>query len=239
MEQPEIRWNWKSANYLPDWHEPIVELLARYVPTGSKVLEIGSGGSHTIGALAGRFGCSSFGIEPDRDGIAKTLELANAENAEVKMVCGDGFDLPFGDGEFDVVYSLGLIEHFTHEKSALLLKEHVRVCRRNGIVIIATPNSWNLPHTLRKWVLGSRYEFYPERGYTKRSLERLMKSEGLELICSDGLNPMWGVKMMSGGWRFDAVMRRLGIADRLERSDRSNFRSLVGYMIYSIARRQF
>ena len=117
LTAPEIDWNWENTSYLAEWHEPIVELLSRYVPGNSKILEVGAGGSHTLGALASRLHCAAFGIEPDIAGARKTIELASRESSTVLMVRGDGFLLPFADENFDVVYSLGLIEHFSPKQS--------------------------------------------------------------------------------------------------------------------------
>jgi SAM-dependent methyltransferase len=234
---PSIEWNWESAGYLAEWHEPIFDLMARYVPSESTVLEVGAGGSHTIGAIARRLDCRCFGIEPDDAGICKSIDLARQEGVNVEMICGDGFQLPFEDNLFDVVYSLGLIEHFEPEQSAALVKEHVRVCTPRGLVIVGVPNSFNLPHTLRKWILGSRYEFYPERSYSPGQLSRLMSASGLAMIDRDGVSPMWGLRMAPSLWRVVDLLDRLGISHRLSRLRSPAVRSSLGYMTYAIGRK--
>lgn len=234
---PAIEWNWDSANYFADWHEPIYELMARYVPAGSTVLEVGAGGSHTLAAIAGRLKCNSFGVEPDENGIAKTQELAGVESGTVKMIRGDGFRLPFADGVFDVVYSLGLVEHFDRNESSDLVAEHVRVCKKNGTVIVAVPNWLNFPHTLRKWMLGKRYEYHPERSYSPRELRKLMSANGLAIQETDGVSPMWGLAMFSGAWRLIAVFDRLGISKRVRNIEKPGTRAALGYMTYAIAKK--
>jgi SAM-dependent methyltransferase len=234
---PSIEWKWAEADYVPEWHEPVYGLLAKYVPSNSKILEVGAGGSHTLGALAGRLNCKAYGIEPDRDGIMKTRQLAAAERGEVEMVCGDGFCLPFADGEFDVVYSLGLIEHFHSEQSGDMVAEHQRVCKPEGLVIVAVPNYLNLPHTLRKLILGKNYEYYPERSYTPRKLRKLLTSRGLRVIAMDGLLPLWGLAMISGSWRFIAVLDRLGISKKLNHLKNADWRANLGFMTYAVAQK--
>jgi SAM-dependent methyltransferase len=237
LNVPAIEWNWDSANYFAEWHEPIYELMARYVPEGSTVLEVGAGGSHTLGAIAGRLKCRSYGVEPDEQGIAKTIELADLESGNVKMIRGDGFRLPFDDDSFDVVYSLGLIEHFEKSESSALISEHVRVCKKDGTVIVAVPNLLNFPHTLRKWILGSRYEYYPERSYSPGELKSLILGQGLAIQETDGVSPMWGLAMFSGAWRLIAVLDRLGISKRLREIEKPGTRAALGYMTYAIAKK--
>jgi len=51
----------------------------------------------------------------------------------------DGLALPFGDGVFDVVYSLSSIEHFGgHDKAADSVREMARVLKVGGVACVAT-----------------------------------------------------------------------------------------------------
>jgi SAM-dependent methyltransferase len=235
---PTIEWRWDDADYLPEWHEPIFNLLKRYIPSNSKILEVGAGGSHTLGALAGRLNCRAYGVEPDKDGILKTRELAAVESGQVEMICGDGFRLPFADGEFDVVYSLGLIEHFHLKQSQLLIAEHRRVCKTNGIVIVSVPNWLNIPHTLRKLMLGEKYQYYPENSFTPKGLRNILSSTGLKIVATDGLLPLWGLAMSSSSWRLIAVLNRFGISKKLNNLDNASWRASLGYMTYAIAQKE-
>lgn len=234
---PAIEWDWDSAAYSPAWHEPIFDLMKRYIPRASAVLEVGAGGSHTLGAIAGRLDCQAVGIEPDTGGIRKALELADSESAQVTMLRGDGFQLPLAADSFDVVYSLGLIEHFDRNDSSALIREHVRVCKQGGRVIIAVPNFWNLPHTLRKWYLGKNYEYYPEESYRPSTLKEMMNQEGLTIEQADGLAPLWGLSMASWAWRPMLVLERSGIKNLLENIGNPSTRAMIGYMTYVIGRK--
>jgi SAM-dependent methyltransferase len=238
LTSPDISWNWETANYFADWHEPIVELLSRYIPRNTRILEIGAGGSHTLGALANRLNCVAFGLEPDVAGIAKAVELANGENAPVLMVRGDGFSLPFAENSFDVVYSLGLVEHFSFAQSEELIAEHFRVCKAGGRVVVAVPNLLNLPHTLRKAYLGERYEYAPEHSFTPRQLIGMLEGVGLREISTDGLHPLWGLGMSRWGWNVVRLLRRTGIARVLEKIKSPSIRAGLGFMTYAIGKKK-
>lgn len=231
---PPISWEWDKTDYAPDWHEPLFEVMARYVPGGSRILEVGAGGSATFGMLTARLDCRACGCEPDVAGIITARRLAEAEGATPHFTRGDGFSLPFANETFDVVYSLGLIEHFSSAESSALISKHRRVCRPGGRVIISVPNLLNLPHTLTKAVQGKRGRYYPERSFSPRRLRALMEGAGLRLIARDGLLPLWGVSMIQGGWRVIAMLNRLGIGARLGNPRRPRLRAIMGYMTFAV-----
>lgn len=235
--QPPIEWDWNDAQYQSNWHEPLFQLMTRYVPRHSWVLEVGAGGSHTLAALAKRLECQAYGVEPDWAGIFTTGRLANQEGATIKMISGDGFALPFADDSFDFVYSLGLIEHFPKAESAKLVNEHVRVCKSGGRVLISVPNRFNLPHTLRKWIQGKKYKYYPERSYSSWELRRAMSSSGLQIVATDGILPLWGVAMMPGGWRVTAAVERLGLSKFICNPKSPAAGALLGYMTFAVGKK--
>ena len=56
----------------------------------------------------------------------------------VKAVVFDGCALPFRDKSFDVIYSMGTIEHFDETEQAV--SEMARVLKPGGCAIIGVPN---------------------------------------------------------------------------------------------------
>ena len=68
---------------------------------------------------------------------------------DVRTVFGDGCDLPFADGTFDIVYSNAVIEHVgDRARQRQLLAEAFRVASR--AVFVTTPSKWFPvdPHTM-------------------------------------------------------------------------------------------
>ena len=81
----------------------------------------------------------------------------------------DGRSLPFEDGTFDVVYSLGSIEHFGgHHAAAQSMREQARVLKRGGVVCVAT-----------EWILrgGPHFEYFTP----DEIQEYIIGASGLEL----------------------------------------------------------
>ena len=185
--------------------------------------------------MAGRRGCEAFGVEPDKDGLVAAIAFAKLESAKVTIIEGTGFLLPFGDDEFDAVYSQGLIEHFAESDSSKLLAEHRRVCRDGGKVIVSVPNFYNFPHTLRKKWLGRDYGFWPERSFSPKELRELMADAGLDVIAVDGILPLWVINDHKYCWRVVAALKRLGLQKRIDNLKSPAWRSRAGYMTYAIA----
>jgi ubiquinone/menaquinone biosynthesis C-methylase UbiE len=63
------------------------------------------------------------------------------------FVLCDAHFLPFNSKIFDKVYLFEVIEHL--ENSAKALKESYRVCKKNGYILIGTPNCMNILKILR------------------------------------------------------------------------------------------
>ena len=59
--------------------------------------------------------------------------------------------LPYLDNQFDLVFSMDVIEHVTNDVK--FFKEHIRVCKPGGKIIIGTPN-YNRPTNLISYIFG-------------------------------------------------------------------------------------
>ncbi len=77
------------------------------------------------------------GLDYSPEGIAATRARLDAAGVEAALHEGDlrAFDRP---GAFDLVLSLGLLEHF--EDPAAIVRAHARLCRPGGHVALSVPN---------------------------------------------------------------------------------------------------
>ncbi len=92
---------------------------------GKKVCEIGVGSGLTLAHIKNLGASSCVGVDNSNEAI----ELAKQENKTCEFVFGDAFKLPFADKEFDIVYSLGLIEHFNRDQQRQILAEQKRIAK--------------------------------------------------------------------------------------------------------------
>lgn len=111
-----------------------VELVTRYAPLGSKILDLGCGNGISARLLN----------QADYDVVGTDIsplfleEARNWENPKLRYRVCDVLELPYEDNSFDVICSNELIEHLPDVETAL--NEMGRVVRKGGIVVLSGPN---------------------------------------------------------------------------------------------------
>jgi ubiquinone/menaquinone biosynthesis C-methylase UbiE len=133
------------AGRLSPWAKEIVLATA----PGERVLEVGSGTGELSLALA-RSGrqVTLVDISPERLEFAR--RCAAALGVSIQAFCGDATrPFPwFGPGEFDCVFSSGLLEHFDREDRIAILRECARVSRDRVLMLV--PNAACLAYRIGK-----------------------------------------------------------------------------------------
>jgi SAM-dependent methyltransferase len=106
----------------------------------------------------------------------------------LRAAVADVRHLPFATDSFDVIYSMGTVEHFAGTEQALT--EVHRVLRRGGRAIVGVPNRWD-PFLRPLMVTALRrvglYAYGFEKSYSRRRLRRLMERAGFETIEETGI----------------------------------------------------
>lgn len=118
---------------------------------GKDVLEIGLGYG-TLGHLLASRGCRYAGLDIADNPVAITryrLSLLGQDGTD-RVRRGSALDIPFGDGSFDYVYSIGCLHHAGNLLRAV--SEVHRVLRPGGRAIVMLYNR----HSFRQLVQGTR-----------------------------------------------------------------------------------
>ena len=125
---------------------------------GKKVLEIGCGRGSTLLEFAKR-GANVKGIDYAQSAIAlcnnlkeKASTNGNGNHLSAEFLQADAQDLPFGNEEFDIVYSVGLLEHF--QDPTQILAEQWRVLKTGGFVIVQVPQRYSIYTIAKKLLMG-------------------------------------------------------------------------------------
>jgi 2-polyprenyl-3-methyl-5-hydroxy-6-metoxy-1,4-benzoquinol methylase len=114
-------------------------LMARFVRPGMRVLEIGFAPGKYLSWVGKRLGARVAGLDYSPSGIATAKKLFDAVGVEADLRCEDLFETTFEPGSFDLVYSLGVIEHFDDPRD--IVSRHVSLVRPNGgMALVAIPN---------------------------------------------------------------------------------------------------
>ena len=116
-----------------------MESIARLVPHGSRVLDLGCGDGALLAHLQAQRGCSGYGIE-----IADANVLACVKRGvDVMQINLDQGLALFDDASFDVVLQIDTLQHLRNAE--VMLHETARVGR---IGIVAFPNFAHWPNRL-------------------------------------------------------------------------------------------
>ncbi len=164
-----------------------LELIARLVPPGSRVLDLGCGTGEMLAHLRDVRGCSGYGIEIDDANVHACVQ--RGVNV-VQLNLEEGLAL-FEDQSFDVVLQLETLQHLRNTER--MLRETARVGR---IGIVSFPNFAHWPNRLSV-ALGRMpvtktlpYEWYDTpniRVGTYADFEVLARKNGLKVTESFGL----------------------------------------------------
>ena len=116
-----------------------MQSIARLVPVGSRVLDLGCGDGAMLAHLQQTRGCSGYGIEiADANVLACVRRGVNV----IQLNLDEGLSL-FDGASFDVVLQIDTLQHLRNAE--VMLRETVRVGR---IGIVAFPNFAHWPNRL-------------------------------------------------------------------------------------------
>ena len=116
-----------------------MQAIARLVPEGSRVLDLGCGDGALLDLLQRERGCSGYGIElADANVLACVRRGVNV----IQLNLDEGLAM-FGDNSFDVVLQIDTLQHLRNAE--VMLRETARVGRTG---IVAFPNFAHWPNRL-------------------------------------------------------------------------------------------
>ena len=165
----------------------MMESIARLVPKGSRVLDLGCGDGAMLAHLQATRGCSGYGIEIDD---AKLLKCVQRGVNVIQLNLDEGLAL-FDDASFDVVLQIDTLQHLRNAET--MLRETARVGRMG---VLAFPNFAHWPN--RMSILRGRmpvtkrlpYQWYDTpniRVGTFKDFEVLAEKNDLNILDSFGL----------------------------------------------------
>ena len=173
-----------------------MQALARLVPEGSRVLDLGCGDGSLLDYLQRERACSGYGIEiADANVLACVRRSVNV----IQLNLDEGLAM-FGDASFDVVLQIDTLQHLRNAE--VMLRETARVGRTG---IVAFPNFAHWPNRLS--VLRGRmpvtrrlpYQWYDTpniRVGTYKDFEALAQKNQLRILDSFGLQKGEAVRFL-------------------------------------------
>ena len=111
----------------------IYPTFEKYIARNMRILESGCG----LGRWVFHYHRRGYDIT-GLDWSQQTVDLIKSFDHDVRVVCGDARKTDFKNGEFDLVLSLGTVEH-SIEGPAMALADTNRILKKNGILIVTVP----------------------------------------------------------------------------------------------------
>ena len=165
----------------------VLQSIARLVPEGSRVLDLGCGDGALLDLLTRQKGCTGYGIEIDDDNV---LACVQRGINVLQLNLHQGLKA-FQDQSFDVVLQIDTLQHLRNAET--MLRETARVGRTG---VVAFPNFAHWPNRLS--ILRGRmpvtrrlpYQWYDTpniRVGTYKDFEVLATKNSLRILESFGL----------------------------------------------------
>jgi methionine biosynthesis protein MetW len=173
-----------------------LQTIARLVPEGSRVLDLGCGDGALLELLQRERGCSGYGVEiADANVLACVKRGVNV----IQLNLDEGLPM-FGDNSFDVVLQVDTLQHLRNAETML-----VETARVGRIGIVAFPNFAHWPNRLA--ILRGRmpvtkrlpYQWYDTpniRVGTYKDFEVLATKNKLAILDAFGLQEGREVRML-------------------------------------------
>jgi SAM-dependent methyltransferase len=146
---------------------------------GDRVVEVGCGGSHWLSYFDEMWKAEVWGIDYAEIGHAQAVAVFAEEEKRRRIIFGDFFEengLP--QGAFDLVYSLGFVEHFSDVPS--VLRRFLALCRPGGHVVTAIPNFSGWYGPLQKIIGREIYDAHKVMDIAE--LDRHHEAAGFEVV---------------------------------------------------------
>jgi SAM-dependent methyltransferase len=214
----------------------LMETLGELAPVGAggRVLEVGCAPGRWLLWYAERFGALVSGVEYSGKGAAFTRENLAMAGVTGDIREADFFASHLDLGFYDVVLSLGFIEHF--DSLAEVLARHASLVAPGGKLVVGVPNFRGLIGFLQGWGDPEYLALHNAEAMDPRTYERALEESEMSLDVTryiGGPDPsMLRIRRRSA----HVIVLPLTILRRARLTDRLNSRGLSSYLVMVFSR---
>ncbi|UXZ95011.1 class I SAM-dependent methyltransferase [Pseudomonas phytophila] len=196
-----------NGAFNPDWlktavahwgfHEVLYGMIQRFSAPSDRILDVGCGPGWSDMYLAS-LGYSVLGIDNEPSLVDLANQQAKRLGAAAEFQVADAFDLSGVEGQFELAFSCGVLEHFDREVTVRLLEEQAK-CAKYVVIQIPT-----------------KYTAYSggitdERIYSINQLAAIVQDAGMDVVSKFGYGDLAATPIHRALRRFlpRAVLRLL------------------------------
>jgi len=168
-----IQWrNYNKAPFFKPNHKVVQEIVRCFDGNvkNKKILEIGAGSGCDILCLS-KMGARGYALDFSSESIKTMRYWSKKTKTNINIKQADVRNLPYEKSQFDMIYSVGLMEHF--ESPLPLLETQLSSIKKGGFVLVDVPQKYSL-YTIAKHVR-MRRGTHPFGWETEYSMEELKK----------------------------------------------------------------
>jgi ubiquinone/menaquinone biosynthesis C-methylase UbiE len=141
-----------------------------------RVLEVGCGRG-SLSAYFADAGCKSTLLDLSETAIDLAKKAFNREKLRAEFIVGNCLDMPIEDKQYDVVFSIGLLEHFSDVRK--VIEEQYRILDVGGIFIgYVVPEMKENIQSEYKWICDLLKIYDPRSSFQKK--EEVYRSDDLD-----------------------------------------------------------
>jgi len=200
-------------------YQTIRKVFSDLLPTKGKILEAGCGLGRWVFYLRQK-GFDIIGLEAS----SQAFSIIRRHDREGYIKEGDVRKLPFDDGSFHALISLGVMEHF-EEGPGQILREANRILIKDGLLFVSIPPNNMVRRMLINPILSFKYFIkgilgkkliFSEYHYTEKEFAAYIKAAGfsIQAVSTDELDPPKNIGLYvdfprlqspQGHWQLNAV----------------------------------
>jgi putative flippase GtrA len=159
----------------------LLSSIRRFVgtePSGLTVIELGGANSCFLGPLKKNLRIREYHVIDTNEYGLNLLRARCADDPAVVLHAADATDLP-SLPQSDLVFSVGLIEHFGKEDTSRVIQAHFDPLRSGGIAIITYPTpTWLYRVTRRALEIAGLWRFPDERPLRSMEVKEAVGNKG-------------------------------------------------------------
>lgn len=176
---------WKEYNLKPGRSKKrmikIMDSFLRKLRKNSRVLDAGCGTGYFSAFFASR-GFKVHSIDTSKKALSITKNRLSSLKLNAKVEKMNVKKLGYPNNYFSVIFTDGLLEHFSKPEKILL--EFKRVLKSQGVIFTFVPNKYSYWFFLKPFLMKN----IKEHPFVLRRLTRLHKNLGFHIMKKGGLN---------------------------------------------------